>query len=146
MADESQKDFYANAPDAALSVRTDGEGNKQVVYDDMTAEGMEKLTLPGPPWEQARGRTTEDVLSKNFSRHIITRIERAFEMGHFADATPSQTLGWYRGVLEGAELADKRTLVHLDKLQDGLAKADDQQKYFEQEIRPFLESLRPGKR
>ena len=129
-------DFYKAPPND--SVMAPG-GNFQ--YKEMPGE---KVELPVPGWE--KGRVPENISIETLPQHIISRLKFAFTSGHLYGGTPDRVLAHFHGTLEGLGLADAATLKHIDKLQAGLAKATDPQKYFEEEIRPFLSSLRAAKR
>ena len=82
---------------------------------------------------------------KDIGPHIASRVEQAFGPGNFYNhAAADQVLAHYRGVLEGLGLADARTLKEIDKLQNGVATARNQQEFFDKEVKPFFLSLHPA--
>ena len=134
------KGFYANKPDPGMTA------GGEIEYHDMIGQGLETLTLPAPPWEESRGRTTESITAKNLPRHIASQIERSIQTNAFYGKKPEEIMGWYIGSLKGLGLIDNPTGKRLDKLASGLEGAQDQAEYFKAEIAPFLDSLRPKSR
>jgi hypothetical protein len=60
--------------------------------------------------------------------------------------SPTEMFRHYVGVAEGAGLVDRRTLSHMNELAGEFEEEGGSREYFEQVIRPWLYTLKPGRR
>jgi hypothetical protein len=118
------------------------------LYPSMCGAGVVEVELPcvpGGPWP------TEKVHARAVPRLIIDRVERSFNP-NFAylrgEGAPPAIFGHYSGVLQGLELVDKPTGRTLNKLVTDFGNTDkrDQQKFWEERIRPFISEMKSTKR
>lgn len=129
-------DFYKN-PQRDTSITVDSETG-QATYASMAAEGMEPVKVPPPPgWT-----LTESVLLKDLPHHVMRQCESVLERSGKAH----EVFGHYAGVARGSGVVDDATAGQIEKLSDGLARASDQRAYFKENIRPFLQSMKPARR
>jgi hypothetical protein len=144
----------APAPDAdgkgpgTGPVSSDSQGNWE--YPSTVHEGMLKVDLPLKNRES--GKETESILVKNFGSHVATKTEAQFKrlqgLRYLNEGPhdPQATLGHYAGVARGLGLLDERSISQMENLSRRMAASSEPERFFVEQVRPFLVNLRPGRR
>jgi hypothetical protein len=113
----------------------------------------ELVELPLPHGQTGPfGRTTEEVQIRNLPNHVATRVERAVErdggLRYRNEKEAPEIFGHLVGSLQGLELVDKKTSKDLDSLlaQFSNVKKSERKQFVRENLRPYLNGLRTGKR
>jgi hypothetical protein len=133
-----------NKVDEARRMTVDQQGNWQ--YPSATATGHVEIVIPA-----AHGPNSEErLLVKDFGAHVAREVERSLAPNPYPVSSPRKsataTFRHYVGAAMGASLMDKEGLERMETLARDFEREPEQQEFFKQVIRPYLYSLKPGKR
>jgi hypothetical protein len=115
-------------------------------YPSLAQSGHVEIELPSLPGSPV---PTERLHARDFGRHVAEAVERSVKGNPYPNSGPQQgpaeVLGHYIATARGSKLLDRGTLEYAGRLAKEFAaqKAEDQQKYFESMVRPYLLSLKP---
>jgi hypothetical protein len=120
------------------------------LLDSASEQGMILVELPQrkpDPW------TSEKIFVRDFGPHVTRRVEAEFanlktmiNYNNTKPHEPASTFAHYTGVAKGLGLLDARNMTHMERLARRLAESTEPEKFFNESVRPFLLSLRPGRR
>jgi hypothetical protein len=102
----------------------------------------EKIEIPA---RSVDGRErTEKIHIRDFGKHIRARVQDALDRGKPGDAAAA--LHWQIGVAQGSKLMSGPTLERFQKLGTDFGASKNPQAYFQKNLIPFLNNLKPAKR
>jgi hypothetical protein len=145
MSDEGYDFSSFNLPPArgldSPKPTTKTEPTARPIDQILAREGLTQVTLPGRKGKDSIGIERpgeETMLVRNIPNHIIKQIESSFRT---SGREAVLSFGHYVGAIQGSELMDSKGIAHLKKLAHGFAEADKPEEFFNENIRPHLQSL-----
>jgi hypothetical protein len=133
-----------NNSKTAITLSADG---KSFDYPSAAESGhveIELPTLPGSP------DPVERLHARDFGVHVAGKIENAMKQNPYLRSGPQQgppqVLRHYNAVAKGAELMDAGALNRMEQLAGEFEAEPEREKYFQQVLRPWLNSLSPKRR
>jgi len=119
---------------------------KSWAYPSLAASGRVEVELPSLPGSP---RPTEMLHARDFGGHVAGKIEASLKGNPYKSGpqqNPAQTFNHYIAVAKGSQLMHPDVISRMDKMGKQFDKAADQRDFFNQTIRPYLNSLRPQRR
>ena len=115
-------------------------------YPSAARTGHVEIVLPAAH----EPNSEERMLVKDFGAHVAREVERSLAPNLYPVASPrrsaTETFRHYVGAAMGASLMDKEGLKRMETLAQDFEREPKQEEFFKQVIRPYLHSLKPGKR
>lgn len=148
--DRSNMPTAPGAPTANRGPRGDGgpvglrhtdkiEGDR-VGYVSLELQGKETLE-----WPLMHADSSAQKVTKLQVREVADTILRSVETGLATGDAPA-VLGHFSGCLRGSKLLTPAGEARMQELVRGLSNSTNRESYVENEIRPFLDALRPQRR
>jgi len=111
-------------------------------YDLSVFDLPDKIEIPQRTLDGRQA--TEKIYIRDFGKHIRARVQDALDRGKPGAAAAA--LHWQIGVAQGSKLMSGPTLERFQKLGTDFAASKNPQAYFQKNLIPFLNNLKPAKR
>jgi hypothetical protein len=111
-------------------------------YDLSVFDLPEKIEIPQRTLDGRQA--TEKIYIRDLGKHIRARVQDALDRGKPGAAAAA--LHWQIGVAQGSKLMSGPTLERFQKLGTDFASSKNPQAYFQKNLIPFLNNLKPAKR
>jgi hypothetical protein len=111
-------------------------------YDLSVFDLPEKIEIPQRTLDGRQA--TEKIYIRDLGKHIRARVQDALDRGKPGAAAAA--LHWQIGVAQGSKLMSGATLERFQKLGTDFAASKNPQAYFQKNLIPFLNTLKPAKR
>jgi len=111
-------------------------------YDLSVFDLPEKIEIPQHTLDGRQA--TEKIYIRDLGKHIRARVQDALDRGKPGAAAAA--LHWQIGVAQGSKLMSGATLERFQKLGTDFAASKNPQAYFQKNLIPFLNTLKPAKR
>jgi hypothetical protein len=102
----------------------------------------EKIEIPQHTLDGRQA--TEKIYIRDLGKHIRARVQDALDRR--GPGAAAAALHWQIGVAQGSKLMSGATLERFQKLGTDFAVAKNPQAYFQKNLIPFLNTLKPAKR
>ncbi len=109
-------------------------------YPSLSGQGFDVVEFP-----LMRAESSPHKIETLQAREVADRILHSVEGGLATGDAPS-ILSWYLGCLKGCKLLTPAGESAMQKLADSFARTPNREEFFESQIRPFVETLRPQRR
>jgi hypothetical protein len=111
-------------------------------YDLSVFDLPEKIEIPQHTLDGRQA--TEKIYIRDLGKHIRARVQDALDRR--GPGAAAAALHWQIGVAQGSKLMSGATLERFQKLGTDFAVAKNPQAYFQKNLIPFLNTLKPAKR